>query len=167
MKITRVRQCVSKKSNRWLEVGNVVLSEEHKSIIESNIQWLDDVIINASQNLLHSICGLQETTLGNHLTFDIMKKDFVQILHNREDHWFTISTLGLPSGHVNIYDSLYQTCTDHAIDQICSIIFTPNNAVHLHFIDVDKQTNSSDCGLYAICLCYWVMLWCRYMFQKI
>ena len=79
-----------------------------------------------------------------------MRKDFVQILHNGEDHWFTISTLGLPSGHVSIYDSLYQTCTDHAIDQICSIIFTPNNAVHLHFIDVDKQTNSSDCGLYAI-----------------
>ena len=121
MKSTRVRQRVSKKSNRWLEVGNVVLSEEHKCIIESNIQWLDDVIINASQYLLHSqygICGLQATTLGNHLTFDIMKKDFVQILHNRE---VTISTLGLPSGHVNIYDSLYQTCTDHAIDQIAPL----------------------------------------------
>ena len=52
--------------------------------------------------------------------------------------------------HQDIYDSLYQTCTDHAIDQICSIIFTPNNAVHLHFTDVHKQTNSSDCGLYAI-----------------
>ena len=167
MKIARVRQRVSKKSNCWLEVGNVVLSEEHKCIIESNIQWLDDIIINASQYLLHSqygICGLQATTLGNHLTFDIMKKDFVQILHNREDHWFTISTLGLPSGHVNIYDSLYQTCTDHAIDQICSIIFTPDNAVHLHFIDVDKQLR-----LWPVChcLCYWVMLWCRYMFQKI
>ena len=24
-------------------------------------------------------------------------------LHNGEDHWFTISTLGLPLGHVNIY----------------------------------------------------------------
>ena len=34
-KITRVRQRVSKKSNCWLEVGKVVLSEEHKCIIES------------------------------------------------------------------------------------------------------------------------------------
>ena len=153
MKITRVRQRVSKKSNRWLEVGNVGLSEKHKCIIESNTQWLDDIIINDSQYLLHSqygVCRLQAAKLGNRLTFDIMRKDFVQILHNREDHWFTISTIGLPSGHVNIYDSLYQTCTDHAIDQICSIIFTPNNAAHLHFIDVDKQTYSSDCGLYAI-----------------
>ena len=53
-KITRVRQRASKKSNRWLEVGNVVLSEEHKCIIESNTQGLDDIIINASQYLLHS-----------------------------------------------------------------------------------------------------------------
>ena len=62
--------------------------------------------INASQYSQYGICGLQATTLGYHLTFDIMRKDFVQILHNGEDHWFTISTLGLPSGHVNIYESL-------------------------------------------------------------
>ena len=83
-------------------------------------------------------------------TFDVMRKGFIQILHNGEDHWFTISTLGLPSGHVHIYDSLYNTCTDHGIEQICSILYTPNNAVHLHFMDVDKQTNHMNCGLYAI-----------------
>ena len=54
MKITRVRHRVSKKSNRWLEVGNVVRSEEHKCIIESTAQGLDDIIINASQYILHS-----------------------------------------------------------------------------------------------------------------
>ena len=46
MTITRVKQRVSKKSKCWLEVGDVLLSEEHKSIIESNTQWLDDAIIN-------------------------------------------------------------------------------------------------------------------------
>ena len=94
MTITRVKQRVSKKSKCWLEVGDVLLSEEHKSIIESNTQWLDDAIINASQYLLHSQYGisrLQATTLGYHLTFDIMRKDFVQIFHNGEDHWLTIS----------------------------------------------------------------------------
>ena len=59
IKITRVRQRVSKKRNRWLEVGNVVLSEEHKCIIEFNTQWLDDFIINASQYLLHSRYGIR------------------------------------------------------------------------------------------------------------
>ena len=70
-KVTRVRKGVSKKSNRWLEVGNGVLSEEHKCVIESNTQWLDDIIINASRYLLHrqdGVCELQTTTLGYHLT---------------------------------------------------------------------------------------------------
>ena len=33
MQITRFRQRVSNKRNHWLEVENVVLSEEHKYII--------------------------------------------------------------------------------------------------------------------------------------
>ena len=36
------------------------------------------------------------------------------------------------------------------IEQICAILCTPNDAVHLHFMDTVKQTNHSDCGLYAI-----------------
>ena len=131
-------------------MGNVILYEEHRCILESDKKWLDDAIINAVQYLLHSqysMPGFQATTLGYHLTFDIMRKGFIQILHNGEDHWFTISTLGLPSGHVHIYDSLYNTYTDHGIEQICSILYTSNNAAHLHFMDVDKQTNHSDCGL--------------------
>ena len=143
---------------QWLEVGNVIMYEEHRCILESDKKWLDDAIINAVQYLLHSqygMPGFQAAILGYHLTFDIMRKGFIQILHNGEDHWFTISTLGLPSGHVHIYDSLYNTCTDHGIEQICSILYAPNNAVHLHFMDVDKQTNHSDCGLYVChCVCY-------------
>ena len=121
--------------HHWLEVGKVILYEEHRCILDNDKKWLDDAIINAVQYLLHSQYGLpgfQATTLGYHLTFDVMGKGFIQILHNGEDHWFTISTLGLPSGHMHIYDSLYNTCTDHGIEQICSILYTPNNAVHLH-----------------------------------
>ena len=33
----------------------MVLSEEHECIIESNTQWIDDTVINASQYLLHSM----------------------------------------------------------------------------------------------------------------
>ena len=133
--------------------GKCYTYEEHRCILESDKKWLDDAIINAVQYILHSQYGMPEfqaTTLGYHLIFDIMRKGFIQILHNGEDHWFTISTLGLPSGHVHFYDSLYNTCTDHGIETICSILYTPTNEVHLHFMDVDKQTNHSDCGLYAI-----------------
>ena len=99
-------QGLSNLHHQWLEVGNVILYEEHRCILESDKKWLDDAIINAVQYLLHSqygMPGFQATTLGYHLTFDIMRKGFIQILHNGEDHWFIISTLGLPSGHVHIY----------------------------------------------------------------
>ena len=49
---------------------------------------------------------------------------------------------------------------DHGIELICSILYTPNNAVHLHFMDVDKQTNHTNCGLYAIAYAYAIDL-CR------
>ena len=154
-------QGLSNLRHHWLEVGNVILYEEHRCILESDKKWLDDAIINSVQYLLHSQYGLpgfHATTLGYHLTFHVMRKGVIQILHNGDDHWFTISTLGLPSGHVHIYDSLYSTCTDQGIEQMCSILYTPNNAVHLHFMDVDKQTNHTDCGLcalaYAIDLCH-------------
>ena len=73
-------------------MGNVILYEEHRCILESDKKWLDDAIINAVQYLLHSqygMPGFQATTLGYHLTFDIMRKGFIQILHNLEDHWFS------------------------------------------------------------------------------
>ena len=91
-------QGLSNLRHQWLEVGNVILYEEHRCILDSDKKWLDDAIINAVQYFLHSqygVPGFQATTLGYHLTFHIMRKGFIQILHNGEDHWFTISTLGL------------------------------------------------------------------------
>ncbi|KAL5476085.1 hypothetical protein EMCRGX_G025990 [Ephydatia muelleri] len=38
---------------QWMEVEDVKLYEEHRCILESN-KWVDDVLINASQFLLHS-----------------------------------------------------------------------------------------------------------------
>ena len=136
---------------QWMEVEDVKLYEEHRCILESN-KWVDDVLINASQFLLHSQYGqpgFQATTLAYNLRFNVMR-EFIQIQHNGEDHWVTISTIGLPSGHVNVFDSLYDTCNSFIIEQICAILCTPNDAVHLHFMDTVKQTNHSDCGLYAI-----------------
>eukprot|EP00731_Ephydatia_muelleri_P028804 Em0020g448a len=115
---------------QWMEVEDVKLYEEHRCILESN-KWVDDVLINASQFLLHSQygrSGFQATTLAYNLRFDVMR-EFIQILHNGEDHWVTISTIGLPSGHVNVFDSLYDTCNNFIIEQICAILCTPNDAV--------------------------------------
>ena len=82
--------------------------------------------------------------------FDVIRSEFIQILHNGKNHRLTISTIGLPASTVNVYDSLYQSLSQCTIDQICVVMFSTNDAVDVRFIDVEQKTNNSDCGVYAI-----------------
>ena len=119
----------------------------------SSTGWLDDTIINQAQSILREqfgAAGFQNTTLGTRLLFDVIRSEFIQILHNGKNHWLTIPTIGLPASTVNVYDSLYQSLSQCTIDQICAVMFSTNDAVDVRFIDVEQQTNNSDCGVYAI-----------------
>ena len=124
-----------------------------RNTVLSSTGWLDDTIINRAQSILREqfrAAGFQNTTLGTRLLFDVLRSEFIQILHNGKNHWLTISTIGLPASTVNVYDSLYQSLSQCTIDQICAVMFSTNDAVHVRFIDVEQQTNNSDCGVYAI-----------------
>ena len=117
----------------WLEVDGIKLNQTQKDILSST-GWLDDKIVIAAQSLLckqFGIAGLQNTTSGYTLTYDIMCKQFVQILHNGQDHWLTVSNIGLQSSYINI---------------LCQAF-------------VDKQENTYDCGLYAIAYATSVWSW--------
>lgn len=136
----------------WLEIDGVKLHQTQKNILAS-AGWLDDNIINAAQALLRKqfgLPGLQNTILGCTLTYEIMSEPFVQILHNGQDHWLTISTIGLQSSYINVFDSMYSTMSSSTIDQICALLFAEGKVINVQFIDVDKQVNAHDCGLYAI-----------------
>ena len=55
--------------------------------------WLYDIIVNAAQSVLqmqYGVPGLQNTLLGQYLTYGIMRKGFIQILHNADNHWITV-----------------------------------------------------------------------------
>ena len=83
-------------NEKWVEVESIGLNTQDRNTILSVTGWLDDRIINAAQTLLKlhfSTPGLQYTTLGSNLSFDIIKADFVQILHNGANHWVTVSNL--------------------------------------------------------------------------
>ena len=75
---------------------------------------LDDRTKEAFQTILNSqfqgINGFQATVLGQgDISFMPIAKDILQILFkddNKCGHWFTISTLNLKPGYVNIYDNL-------------------------------------------------------------
>ena len=78
-------------NEKWVEVESIGLNTQDRNTILSVTGWLDDRIINAAQTLLKlhfSTPGLQYTTLGSNLSFDIIKA-FVQILN----HWVTVSYL--------------------------------------------------------------------------
>ena len=66
----------------------------------------------------------------------------------------TTSTVGLPAATVN------QSLSQSTVNQVCALIFTRNQTIDVGFIDVEPQTNSTDCGVYAIafatslCFCF-------------
>ena len=45
---------------------------------------------------------------------------------------------------------MYSTLSSLAEDQICALLDTNQKVIHVQFVDVDKQENTYDCGLYAI-----------------
>ena len=81
---------------------------DYKSLVGGD--WLTDNVINVAQKLLKQsyprVGGLQITTRGEVLSFDIETAEFVQILNISGVHWITISTIGCSPGDINIFDSL-------------------------------------------------------------
>ena len=123
-----------------------------RNTVLSSTVWLDDTIMNRTQGILREqfgAAGFQDTTLGTQL-FDVLRSEFIQILHTSKNDWLIISTIGLPASEINVYDSLYQSLSQCTIDQIFAVMFSTNDGVHVRFIDVEQQSNNSDCGVYAI-----------------
>ena len=61
-----------------------------------------------------------------------------------------IARTGSPSDDVDVYDSLYSVLPTSTKECIAGIVFTSNEAFNLRFMDVQRQSNGSDCGLHAI-----------------
>ena len=93
------------KDKIWLDK----LTENDENILVIG-KWLNDSFINAAQCLISDrfprINGLQNTILGQSMSYEIKKGEFVQIFHNGHGHWITISTYGCESGFGNVFDSL-------------------------------------------------------------
>ena len=104
------------------------------SIVDEQIllsgEWLNDNLVNAAQVLIaesfpHSN-GLQNTTLGQTMAFNIQRSEFVQVLHTGYGHWITLSTYGCDLGVVNIFDSLTPAITSSLKEQIAALLCLPS-----------------------------------------
>ena len=115
-------------------IAGLELDYELRRTILSDRGWLDDNVIKAAQSLLkdqYGMAGLQKTTLGYHLQYDVMRREFVQIVHNGENHWLTLSTVGLQESTaiINVYDSLYTSLSTSTKEQICALRCTMNSSI--------------------------------------
>ena len=109
--------------------------------IISDGDWLTDRIIDAVQNVLRlahpHIGGLQSTILGETLTFDIQRGNFVQVLNVSRSHWITISNIGCEPETIAIYDSLGSgSVPARTSEQIAAIVFSSSSSIQLIFKSV-------------------------------
>ena len=117
--------------------------------------WLTDSIVNAGQLLLKRayshVGGLQPSTLGEVLGFEVQSSEFVQILNVHGSHWLTIANIGCPPGQVCVYDSLPGgDIGSRTRKQIASILATNEKKITVRFPTVQTQCGGSDCGLFAL-----------------
>ena len=116
--------------------------------------WLNDKIVNASQRLLKDdhphISGLQNTLLGENLSFSPELDECVQVLHNESDQWLCVTTIGCCKGEVTVLDSLYSTPPIRVVKQVAALLHPQTATLTLNFADICQQKGTADCGLYAI-----------------
>ena len=134
------------------------LQQEDKVCLESSAEWLNDRIINAAQIMLKSQCdyklsGWQNVLFEQRTTSFKTIEDgtpFVQIILVGKSHWVTVSSVGCDSSTLKVYDSMYSDTSSATIEQICSFWRCSTRSATFCLMNVQKQLNSSDCGVFAI-----------------
>ena len=58
--------------------------------------------------------------------------------------------VGCENGVVNVYDSLYSSVSSKTITLIASMVSTSVSTLVVRMMDVERQSNGSDCGALAI-----------------
>ena len=76
----------------------------------------------------------------------------IQVIHILPQHWATISTIGCKENTIELYDSVFNTILSSTKNTIIKLL-KPNDSVTVFIKNVSKQTDSTECGLYAIAYC--------------
>ena len=144
------QECNSQESKETLIM---LLSEQERRQIDDN-SWLNDKHMAAANILLKktlpSTSGLEDTVLQQNMSFVIPIGEFVQFFHVSNNHWITISNRGQPPGTVCIYDSLLKKPSKATVKMIAHYCHSPEKNIRLNVMNVSRQPNTYDCGLYAI-----------------
>ena len=91
-------------------------------------------------------------TLGPVGQFDVItNNEFIQILFTGQIHWICIININCAHGSVKVYDNLYTSLTPLTKLQIADLLqIQQSKKIDVLIQPVVAQTNSVDCGMYAI-----------------
>ena len=131
-----------------------VCRKKIREILLNPAGLLTDNIMNVAQTLLKqeftSPSELQCVACRLVMDFNIEPDELVQIVHNGQGHWLTISTIGTSNPVLHVYDSMYPSASTLVKAQIAIILHTAYPAIMLQFMDVQMQAGGYDCGLFAV-----------------
>ena len=139
------------------------LSSDQYAILESQQGWLTDDIIDKAQSLLtrqfQHIDGLQDVCLlkagPGQTQLGSPSRKWVQVILVGDNHWVTVSNLQGPDNTVQWYDSLLTPNREISEETrkhltVLSSSFVMKGELFVDFADMQQQTGSSDCGLFAL-----------------
>ena len=168
--VNPVSNLTSVSDHDWVVIDGHALSYDDKLVI-SNKKWLNDNIIYIGQLLIKRLCpdtnGFYSSQLGKRYQFGKTSSPFIQVLHIKRSHWMVVSTVECEPGTVNVYDSAYNHINIDTKRQIASIVRLSKSEIVMRSMNIQRQPNSSDCGLFALAvatelaqqrdprLCYW------------
>ena len=145
-------------NNKWVTRCGVQLTTYHKNILSSQSEWLDDLIITASQNMLKKqyphIKGLHATSLSQILEMvSPPDGEFVQVLNVTNNHWIALSTVGCKASTIKVFDSSGMSRSElpnHTLKVIARLMQCKKRSITIEFVNVQQQEGADDCGLFAL-----------------
>jgi hypothetical protein len=128
------------------------------SILSDQSQCLNDITVNAAQQLLRRqhihTNGLLDTVLVAACALDISsvnQSGIIQIVFDSvRKHWLTVSNENCLPDHIAVYCSLQLIPSNPCIDTIARLFCCHTESLTLDVLNTQKQNGSVDCGLFAI-----------------
>ena len=129
-------------------------NEVHLKKVTKPMYWLSDLEVNGAQALLNQqypACeGLEDTCLSHQAQFSVQGGELLQIFNVNGNHWVLFSTIGCVPGKVKVFDSLYRHLHVETCSAIAGLLCSPLEEIQVEMPRTQRQTNGSDCGLFAI-----------------
>ena len=94
--------------------------------------------------------GLQPPALSTQFAMVPPDREFVQVINVCSNHWVAFSTVGCQQSTIKMFDSLGGRLPKNALRLVADLMQSKEKEITIEFVDVQEQTGSVDCGLFAL-----------------